>query len=84
VPIFRHLNFAQDKITNFEAYGAYVVCMIVSHRMLMLCQLDDYGLALFFQPIQIIDSGVIGPFFRKFCTLRDLCSISIGSVASDP
>jgi hypothetical protein len=36
VPIFHHLNFAQDKITNFEASGAYVVCMITQHHLLVL------------------------------------------------
>jgi hypothetical protein len=50
VPILWHLDFMQNEITNIEASGAYVVCVITCHRMLMFCQLDD--------------SGILGSFFR--------------------
>jgi hypothetical protein len=35
VPIFCCLNFLKDEITNFEALGANVACMIMPHHLLV-------------------------------------------------
>jgi hypothetical protein len=45
VLVFCHLDFSQDEITALEASGAYIARVITSQRLLVLCQLDDCGLA---------------------------------------
>jgi hypothetical protein len=44
VPVFCHLNFWQDEITNFKASRANVTFMITPHRLLVFNQLDDCDL----------------------------------------
>jgi hypothetical protein len=48
-PGFSCLNFSQDEISNFKDLRAYVVCMISSYRLLVLCQLNYCNFTKFLQ-----------------------------------